>query len=175
MAEVHRTLHRLGDPGRVEFRAAEADDFGAIAQLLSSREELFLVHPAGQYPFSVEQLVELSHTRKELTVAVCDGAVVGFANLYDIEPGRWGFIGNIVVSRTCRGRGLGRMLVKHMIQVGSDKYRLAQIRISVFSENVPALLLYTDLGFEPYAVDERRGPEGERRALVHMKLPDRIT
>ena len=50
------------------------------------------------------------------------------------------------------------------------KYRLLEARISVFSDNTPALLLYSKLGFEPYQVEQRKNFNKDRVALLHMKM-----
>lgn len=155
----------------VALRGATPADYPAIAALLPTRDDLFLVHPSGTHPFTADQVRALARVRRDLTVAEQDGMVVAFANLYDVVPGRRAFVGNLVVSAACRGAGLGRKLVEHMIRLGFDKYRVAEMAISVFSHNVPALLLYASLGFRPCAVEERRTPEGGRCALVHMQLP----
>ena len=154
----------------MELREATPTDFDAIVRLVPSQEELFLIYPQGTHPFSVSQLRALAAVRKELTVALREGAVIGFANLYDLEPNRWAFIGNVVISRAWRGAGLGRRLVAHMIQVAFAKYRVGEVRLSVFSENTPALLLYASLHFQPYAVEERQAPSGQRVALLHLAL-----
>ncbi len=157
----------------MELRAATPSDFEAIVRLVPSREELFLVYPGGTHPFSVDQLRALAEARKELTVAVRNGEVVGFANLYDIEPGCWAFIGNVVVSGACRGQGVGRAVVTHMIRAALEAHGVPEVRISVFSGNTPALLLYANLGFTPFAIEERRNPSGGRVALLHMALRQR--
>lgn len=59
-----------------------------------------------------------------------------------------------------------------IIRLAFDGYGVAEVSISVFSDNVPALLLYTDLGFTPCAVEERASPSGDRAALIHMRLPE---
>ena len=91
----------------MEIREATIEDFEAIVRLVPSQEELFLVYPKGKHPFSVSQLRALADVRKELTVAVGNGEVIGFANLYDLEPRQWTFIGNVVVGRAFRGQGFG--------------------------------------------------------------------
>lgn len=154
----------------MEIREATAEDFEAIVRLVPSQEELFLVYPKGKHPFSVGQLRALAEVRKELTVVVRNKEVIGFANLYDLEAYHWAFIGNIVISRTFRGAGLGRKLVDHMVRVAFEKYGLPETRISVFSENTPALLLYASLGFKPYSIEARQDPTGKRVALIHMRL-----
>ena len=154
----------------MELREATMSDFEAIVRLVPTQEELFFVYPRGKHPFSVSQLRALADVRKELTVAVRNDEVIGFANLYDIEPRQWAFIGNVVVSRASRGNGIGRRLVVHMIQKAFDKYDLQEARISVFNDNTSALLLYAGLNFRPYSVEERKNLSGMRVGLIHMRL-----
>lgn len=154
----------------VQFREATDNDFNGICSLIKSEEELFLVYPSGKYPFTVEQVRELSQVRKELTVAVDDGEIIGFANLYNYESAKSAFIGNVVISKSHRGRGLGKKIVSHMLKMAFEKYHLPEVKISVFSENIPALLLYSDFGFVPYEIEERKDPKGGRVALIHMGM-----
>ena len=152
-----------------EFRAATEDDFEGIAALIKSEEELYSVYPCGEYPFTVDQVRALSQTRKELSVGVDDNAIVAFANLYNYEPGKHAFIGNVVVDKDRRDRGLGKAIIGYMLKMAHEKYDLPEVRISVFSENTPALLLYSGFGFVPYEIEQRENPLGEKVALIHMK------
>lgn len=157
----------------MEFRAATTEDFEAIVRLLQNQDELFRVYPKAKYPFTVEQVQALAESRKELTVVVDREKVVGFANLYDVEPGQSAFIGNVIIARDFRGKGLGHLLVSHMIRKAFDIYDVAEARLSVFNDNTPALLLYTGMNFKPYAIEERTDPSGMRVGLIHMKLENR--
>jgi len=152
-----------------EFREATVEDYEGICSLIKSKEELFLVYPGGKYPFTVEQIKKLSLVRKELTIAIEGTEIIGFANLYDYVLGESAFIGNVVVDKKHRGKGIGREVVLHMLKVAFEKYKLPEIRISVFSENTPAMLLYSELGFVPYDIEEREDSSCNRVALVHMK------
>jgi ribosomal protein S18 acetylase RimI-like enzyme len=154
---------------KLNFRCVSSDDYQAICTLISSEEELFMVYPRGTYPFTVEKLDALAQSRRALTVATLDGKIAAFANLYDFEEGRFAFIGNIVVDKACRGRGIGKAMVAHMLEIAYQQYHLPEVRISVFANNTAALLLYAGFGFAPYAVEERRDPKGQRVALIHMK------
>jgi ribosomal protein S18 acetylase RimI-like enzyme len=154
----------------MEIREATTPDFEAIVRLVPTQDELFRVYPKGNHPFTVDQVHLLAESRKELTVAVERGRVIGFANLYDVEQSIWAFVGNVVVARELRGRGIGRLLVSHMIRQAFDKYGVCEARISVFNDNTPALLLYAGMNFKPYAVEERINPSGERVGLIHMRL-----
>lgn len=153
-----------------QFRPVTEDDFAAICDLITNEEELFLVYPAGKFPLTVEQLAELARRRKALTVATEGDVVVGFANFYDLDPGKSVFIGNVVVAHAHRGRGLGRLLMTEMINRAFGAYNLPEVRLSVFGGNHAAMLLYASLGFVPYQLDQRLDAEGRRRALIHMRL-----
>jgi len=68
---------------------------------------------------------------------------------------------------------MGKAIVFHMLEKAFGRYDLPEVRISVFSENTPALLLYSGFGFVPYGIEERSDkppPKGKRVALIHMRL-----
>lgn len=154
----------------LEYRRAIADDYDAISRLITSPQELFRVYPAGRYPFSREQVNHLALVRMELSVATVANKVVAFGNLYGYEPNQHIFIGNLIIDQVYRGNGLGKGLMQYLLKQVFYKYRLMEARISVFSDNIPALLLYTKLGFEPYQVEPRKNFEQQRVALLHMKM-----
>ena len=150
-------------------RAVQKADFVAITQLVQSQEELFLVYPKGQYPWTLEQLEQLYQQRSAFTVMETAQDIVGFANLYNLEPGKQAFIGNVILHASHRGQGLGRQLIAHMMNLAYEQYQVSELKISVFNENTPALLLYASLGFQPYALESVQHPDGHRLALLHMK------
>ncbi len=152
-----------------KIREATEDDFEGICKLIKSKEELFLVYPVGKYPFILSQVKELSQTRKELTVSVDENIIIGFANFYNYEPKKSAYIGNVIIDKGYRGRGLGKEIISYMLKMAYEKYKLQEVRISVFNENAKALLLYSSFGFVPYEIEERKRPEGDRIALIHMK------
>lgn len=157
------------------FREATPSDYEAICKLVPTEQELFLVYPRGTYPLTVDQIKHLSEVRKELTVAIDGQDIVGFADLYDFDDRASAFIGNVVIDRSFRGRGIGKVLVIHMRNTAFSKYGLKEVHISVFSDNVPALLLYAKLGFMPYSIEERRNHNDQTVALIHMKTVAAIT
>lgn len=151
-------------------RAAEPPDYPAIAALIDSPQELFLVFPAGHWPFDVRQVHRLAEQRLDLTVCVSGNDVNGFANLYDRRPGQWAFIGNLMVRREVRRRGIGGRLLQYMLKKVFEQHGLPQARISVFRDNRPALKLYEEAGFAQYAEEARSAPDGRRVTLLHLKL-----
>lgn len=116
------------------------------------------------------QLQDAIAQRSDSTVVELDGEVAAFANFYRWEAGGCCSIGNVIVSPKARGKGVGRYLIKQMIDLALSKYRAAEVTISCFEQNVVGLLLYLKLGFQPYAVEERRDKKGNRVALIHMRL-----
>lgn len=152
----------------MKFISATEQHYPAIGNLITSPEELYLVYPSGQYPWDVEQLKDIATKRHGLTVGIVDNQIVAFANVYDLVPQQSAYIGNVIVAKSYRGRGLGKTLIRHMIEMCQQKYQ-AVPHISVFNDNTKALLIYTELGFVPYAIEQRLNLNSDKVALIHMK------
>ena len=153
-----------------EFRPLLAEDLRAVCNLIRDQEELFLLYPKGSFPLTVEQLGHMLDRRVEPTVLSISGRIAGFAAFYRLRRTKSIFIGNVVVAPGLRGQGLGKKLVKHMCELAFTKYDLPQVKISVFSQNTKALLLYASLGFKPYAIRAKRDLAGNPVALISLKL-----
>ena len=151
-------------------RSARDIDFPAIARLITDPDELFRVFPAGSWPLNAGQIHRLAEQRRNLTVGSINNKIVAFANLYDVQPGKWAFIGNVVVHETQRGKGIGRALLDHMLGLIFIKHALPEARISVLSDNSPALQLYKTLGFTAYDRESGKDPHGRQVTLLHLKL-----
>lgn len=154
----------------VKFRPLLPDDYQVICNLVLNKEELFMVYPKGQFPFTVDQFEAMLARRVEPTVLTIDGEVAGFAAFYQLRKARFVFIGNVIVDRNRRGSGLGRKLVSYMSEMAFGKYNLPEVRISVHNRNTRALILYTSLGFNPYAIQSKTDPRGHRVALISLSL-----
>jgi ribosomal protein S18 acetylase RimI-like enzyme len=152
----------------LKFITATEEHFADIGSLVTSPEELYLVYPSGQYPWDTAQLKHLAQVRSDLTVALVDGEVAAFSNLYDVIPNDSAFIGNLIVSQRFKRMGIGMSLTSKMMDVCENKYR-ARPHLSVFGFNTPAILLYSALGFKPYAVEPREYLNGEKVVLFHMR------
>ena len=155
---------------QIEFRPVKEGDYPAICDLMPDEEELFLIYAQGKHPLTVEQVDKLVQKRMEPTVLIYDGEVRGFGNFYWYKPGKSVFIGNIVVDKSLRGLGLGKRLVKHMIELAFDKYNLPRVNIHVYNRNLQALLLYEALGFRPYAMRPKRDYKGDPVLMLSLRL-----
>lgn len=151
-------------------RPLEEKDIPVICGFPQSVDELFYMFPKATYPLTPHQLKEAIANCSDSTVIEMDGTVVGFANF-----SRWEFrgrcsLGNVIISPRTRSRGVGRYLISYMMDIAFDKHEAREVTASCFNHNVPGLLFYPKLGFQPYAVDERQDKHGARVALIHLRL-----
>lgn len=70
-------------------------------------------------------------------------------------------IESVVVSSQCRGRGYGRELVRHMIDVAKEM-KVHHIQLTSNPARVAANRLYQELGFERYETNCYKMPVGDR-------------
>jgi GNAT superfamily N-acetyltransferase len=157
-------------PGALSHRPVQADDLPLICSFPQSAEELFFLAPRARHPLDAEQLSAAIAQRFDSTVALLDGRVSAFANFYVRERGGTCAIGNVVVDPSARGRGVGGYLVETMARAALRVHGASLVKISCFHANVAGLLLYAKLGFEPYAIEQRKGPDGGKVALIHLRL-----
>lgn len=89
-------------------------------------------------------------------VAVSDGSVVGFSEL--ITHPRFprhshaGDINMIVSSAEMQGRGVGRALMQHMVELADQWLGLVRLGLIVWANNERAIKLYEQFGFETEGV-----------------------
>jgi ribosomal protein S18 acetylase RimI-like enzyme len=152
------------------YRSVQEEDIPIICQFPQSEQELFFLFPKASHPLTWEQLKGAIDQRSDSTVVLFENKVVGFANFYICEPGKRCAIGNVVVAPGTRGQGVGKYLVKTMIQIAFTKYKAGEVQISCFNQNTAGLLLYQKLGFSPFAIEERLDKQGNKVALIHMRL-----
>lgn len=156
-------------------RPVTEKDIQLICGFPQSEDELFFLFPKAEFPMAPSQLKGAITQRSDSTVVELDGKVVAFANFYRWEAGGCCSIGNVIVSPVARGRGVGRYLIERMIDLAFSRYQAAEVTVSCFNQNVAGLLVYQKLGFQPYAVEERKDKKGNRVALIHMRLPRNAT
>jgi GNAT superfamily N-acetyltransferase len=146
------------------------EDVARICAFPQSAEELYFLFPKAVHPLTPEQLGRAIEQRFDSTVVLVHDQVCGFANFYVREVSGTCAIGNVVVAREVRAKGVGKYLIETMIRKALIPYRAEEVRISCFNGNVAGLLLYAKLGFVPFAVEPRRDHQGSRVALIHMRL-----
>lgn len=153
---------------KIHHRPVKADDIKIICGLPQGAQELFYMFPKAQYPLTESQMADAIAQRFDSTIFEADNRVVGFANFYRAEPGGTCCIGNVIVAPQARCKGVASFIVETMTALAFDRYDASEVQLSCFNGNTAGLLLYPKLGFQPFAIEERASPEGDRLALIHM-------
>jgi len=153
----------------IGFRAVQEKDIPQICGFPQNKEELFFLSPKASFPLSNEAFEAIIAERHNPTVVTKKEKVVGFASLYKIEENNKCFIGNVIVSPSARGAGIGRALIDQMTKISVENYEIKEIHLSCFNNNIGGLLLYSKIGFIPYEIEERTNYNNEKVALIHMK------
>jgi ribosomal protein S18 acetylase RimI-like enzyme len=151
-------------------RPVREEDLEMIMGFATNEEELFFFYPKANFPLTAQQLRSSIDSRMDSTVVEMNGGVIGFANFYQWEEGGSCSIGNVVVNPRKRGIGAGRYLMQLMIELAGSKYHAREVKVSCFNHNTSALLLYHSLGFLPYDLEERTDKNGNRVALIQLRL-----
>lgn len=151
-------------------RPAKEEDIPSICRFPESEDELFFMFPKASYPLTPEQLRTAIAQRSDSMVVELEQIPVAFANFYRREKGGSCAIGNVAVASSARRRGVGRYLIEQMIRLAFLKHGAQEVSVSCFHHNIAGLLLYPKLGFQPYAIEERRDHVGKQVALIHMRL-----
>mgnify|MGYP001825202339 FL=1 len=154
----------------IAIRAATPHDLESISRLIPDQHELFMVYPAGRFPFTVDQVEQLFEQRFEFTVVYDGDRIIGFANLYDRVRQNFAFIGNVFIHPDYRGQGLGKLVLQYMIKAAFEKYHFSEARLSVFADNERAIALYQQHGFTEYSQEQRADSNNEEKLLLHMSL-----
>ncbi|ATP43336.1 MULTISPECIES: GNAT family N-acetyltransferase [Pseudomonas] len=150
-------------------RPVQPSDIPAICCFPQGPDELFYMFPKATYPLTPVQLTDAIAQRNGSTVVQGGGMVLGFANFYKAEHGGVCALGNVVVAPAARGHGVASYLVTAMIELAREQFAAREIWVSCFNHNTAGLLLYPQLGFVPFGIEERQAPDGKRVALVQMR------
>jgi len=133
----------------VEFRSSKQTDLEAVVSWIGSANEcLAWAGPDVTFPMTPEGLKgQIACDCENSYCLVEDGRVVAFGQL--IKKGEHHFhLARIIVAPGARGRGCGRTICRHLIcRAQSMGTRL--LTLNVYQDNLTALELYRDLGFEP--------------------------
>lgn len=86
-----------------------------------------------------------------ITLAYCEhnDQVIGIASMctYKVISGKKGWIEDVVVDEQSRGQGVGRKLMEKLLEEGKKK-NLSEILLFTEDHRIPAIKLYSDLGFK---------------------------
>lgn len=136
---------------KITVRKGKVDDAEAMAGLLS---ELFTIED----DFAIDQQKQLGalhlllqDANATLLVAEISGCVIGMVSMQGLIStaigAKVGLIEDMIVTAHCRGQGVGRILLRAMIE---ESERLGYRRVSLGADrrNDSALAFYRTFGFE---------------------------
>lgn len=127
------------------------------------------MYPRGTFPLDPGQLAREAEERVYPTVIVDGEAVIGYCNLYDVEAGSHGWLGNVIIQHDYRGRGAAQYLLETMLAIAAKELRLCELRLVCHNTNTRALRFYWRNGFEPYGLEETVDTEGRKLMRILMK------
>jgi len=130
-------------------RPADPRDLAAVLTWIHSPAELRLWGgPLLTYPPDVDKTWREICADEHNSFALVDpaGALAGFGQTFPRLP-ETVHLGRIILSPAVRGRGLGSVLVRALIDSALEQFHPVVITLNVYSDNLPAVQLYRSLGF----------------------------
>lgn len=110
--------------------------------------------PGMSFPVNTEQFIEQIQFQKKPSYALTDGRgeLLAFGQFYRRLDRN--HLGRLVVSPGKRGLGLGKLLVQELIVKATELQGHADTSLFVMRDNMPALSLYSSLGFIEHTYPE---------------------
>jgi ribosomal-protein-alanine N-acetyltransferase len=140
---------------RIKIVSATVDD---VAQIVKIENECFTT------PWSEESLSEsLSNPASRFYLALCDGKTMGYIGL-QIFSGE-GYITNVATLPEYRKKGIATALIRRAMENEMDF-----ISLEVRESNLPAIRLYSSLGFENMGKRPRFYRLPDEDAIIMTKL-----
>ena len=151
----------------------ERSDFELVIEWASDARLLMQwAGPIFEFPLDYRQLdaylaATLGEKPRRVAWKAVDesGQVVGHVEMDHIDYGRrCGALSRVLIGKAgLRGRGLGRQLVAEAVRRGFVELDLAEITLSVFDFNSPAIRCYSAIGFELFHSREAAVTIGDER------------
>jgi RimJ/RimL family protein N-acetyltransferase len=100
----------------------------------------------------------------EVVIAEVDGNIVGggSAIIKEGKPynvfNRYAFLGFMYVEPAYRGQGINKLIIEKLME-WSHENGLSEVRLQVYSDNLPAIRAYEKVGFKKILTEMRFAPE----------------
>jgi ribosomal-protein-alanine N-acetyltransferase len=114
-------------------------------------------------------LRDLRNRNSHYVVARLDGDIIGYAGMWLIADEA--HISTLAVHPTYRGRGLGRRMLAHLLEVAQER-GASEITLEAREANLVARRLYEKFGFQSRGfIPHYYGDTGENAVVMGKKLP----
>ncbi|MFA6118514.1 MAG: GNAT family N-acetyltransferase [Parachlamydiales bacterium] len=141
----------------LKIRLSEQSDAKYLTKWLSDPEILRWFPMCNEAEIEDAVKIWMSYTKyKAVITAVCDNVPCGIANLYvqSLKKLSHQSLFAIIVAKEYRGAGVGTALIKELIRMGKEDFKLELLHLEVYEGN-PAQRLYERLGFKEYGVHKK--------------------
>lgn len=135
-------------------RLEDAEAILAIENAVISERDYLITLYEELSKTSVEQKREwtqglLENKKETLLVAELNGQIVGWVAFYSHKRKRLSHTGSftMMVRKKFRGMGIGKMLVKVLLEWSKKNPLIEKVSLGVFSTNYRAISLYKNMGF----------------------------
>ena len=154
----------------IVIRSAKREELDAVNKI---RKQVNDIHVNGRSDIFREdgwQFIELfiysrfDEENSDVIVAAIEDEIVGFAGIKIILD--QADIMNIVVKKSFRNQGIGKLLLEHLISIAETK-KITSIMLEVNENNLFAIKLYTSLGFETISI--RKNYYNDKDGLIMKK------
>lgn len=129
----------------------EISDFDKLISWIDSEEMLLQFSgPAFTFPLTQKQLDLNLEDRSRFAykvVQLSNNSMIGYAEIY-LQNKNAVLLGRIIIGESeFRGRGIGKQIVKDLIEISFKQFHVLSAELNVFDWNIGAIKCYEKVGF----------------------------
>lgn len=153
----------------IQIRPATLEDLSAILRfeqgIIATERPFDPTLLSGEFHY-YDLAARIKDPEAEVVVADDEGKVVasGSAIIKEGKPynafKQYAFLGFMYVQPNYRGQGLNRLIIEKLVEWSHQK-GIKEIRLQVYSENLPAIKAYEKVGFKKILTEMRITDQGE--------------
>ena len=127
-------------------------DVAKIGQLISGKDDLFLVWPDAKFPFDSQEWERLfrEDIRNKSFFAYENGVLIGHAALFAKSESSVYGVAFMFISETYRSRGAGEEMLRLLEELAVNQLHATKLVLQVRDYNPRAITCYMKRGFQEY-------------------------
>ncbi|RKL67222.1 GNAT family N-acetyltransferase [Salipaludibacillus neizhouensis] len=140
----------------VKIRTGQLEDAKSVLEIQKNvvSEEKYLITVTEEFNKTPDQQREwiqkiLENERETLIIAEMNGEIVGWIVFFVQNRKRLSHVGSLgmMISEDYRGMGIGKLLVKELLDWAKTNRLIEKVSLGVFSTNQRAISMYKRMGF----------------------------